>query len=61
MCNEFIIEVLVKPKAYQPTPTEEELDELEQILVEAADSFLDRLAENSDEGDEDDEDEREDD
>lgn len=58
MCDEYIIEVLVKPKPYHSTPTEDELDELGQILTETVESFLDGLAENSDE---DGEDEREDD
>ena len=59
MCSEFIIEILVKPTANQPIPTEEELDELEQILTETTDSFLDRLAEDSDEDGGDDENEQE--
>lgn len=60
MCNEFIIEVSVRPQQHHPTPTEDELNELEQILTDTVESFLDRLAESSDE-DKDSEDEWDDD
>lgn len=53
MCNEFIIEVLVSTGENQPVPTEEELDTLEEILSEFANSYVNRLAEDSDEGGED--------
>lgn len=53
MCNEFIIEVLVRTGENQPVPTEEELDELEEILSEFANSYFNRLAEDSDEDGED--------
>ena len=49
MSEAFIIEVLVKPKTNQPTPTEDELDELEEILNQIVDSYLKSLAEELDE------------
>ncbi len=56
MYTEFIIEVLVKPNANQPIPTEEELDDLEDILIQCVDLYLDRLADEANESDEEEDD-----
>ena len=52
MPRKWIIEVDITPGSGQPGPTEQDLDELEDELHAHAESFLDRLAESSDDDDE---------